>query len=162
MRTGRNTNGRGWLRSSSLDHWDMRTGRNSVAHIGHHERSLDHWDMRTGRNLRQWLHVLVGKSRSLGYAHWPEQKAGLGVPSYESRSLGYAHWPELGRMTYIAGVSLDHWDMRTGRNTTQRRSTSGISLDHWDMRTGRNRGRNSHVDQGSLDHWDMRTGRNAC
>ena len=34
------------------------------------------------------------------------------------------------------------------------------SLDHWDMRTGRNWGRNTASAAQSLDHWDMRTGRN--
>ena len=35
-------------------------------------------------------------------------------------------------------MSLDHWDMRTGRNMTTEDNTLGESLDHWDMRTGRN------------------------
>ena len=35
-----------------------------------------------------------------------------------------------------------------------------FSLDHWDMRTGRNRARISPCWPCSLDHWDMRTGRN--
>ena len=35
------------------------------------------------------------KSRSLGYAHWPEQPERKDDKTGESRSLGYAHWPEL-------------------------------------------------------------------
>ena len=34
--------------------------------------------------------------------------------------------------------SLDHWDMRTGRNEQIERVMNAVSLDHWDMRTGRN------------------------
>ena len=34
--------------------------------------------------------------------------------------------------------SLDHWDMRTGRNCALDHTRKGASLDHWDMRTGRN------------------------
>ena len=34
--------------------------------------------------------------------------------------------------------SLDHWDMRTGRNEADRPAHGQESLDHWDMRTGRN------------------------
>ena len=34
--------------------------------------------------------------------------------------------------------SLDHWDMRTGRNHARRLNECRHSLDHWDMRTGRN------------------------
>ena len=37
------------------------------------------------------------------------------------------------------GVSLDHWDMRTGRNLLVAQLHAAGSLDHWDMRTGRNR-----------------------
>ena len=36
--------------------------------------------------------------------------------------------------------SLDHWDMRTGRNSAYALRQSLNSLDHWDMRTGRNCG----------------------
>ena len=35
-------------------------------------------------------------------------------------------------------LSLDHWDMRTGRNHRAVDVREGLSLDHWDMRTGRN------------------------
>ena len=35
-------------------------------------------------------------------------------------------------------MSLDHWDMRTGRNVRLGNLSAGLSLDHWDMRTGRN------------------------
>ena len=35
-------------------------------------------------------------------------------------------------------ASLDHWDMRTGRNDNSGLLLDAISLDHWDMRTGRN------------------------
>ena len=41
-------------------------------------------------------------------------------------------------MSVIAYGSLDHWDMRTGRNPTRPTAAAGSSLDHWDMRTGRN------------------------
>ena len=58
------------------------------------------------------------------------------------------------------GESLDHWDMRTGRNSMCRRSALASSLDHWDMRTGRNRCAWVPALAYSLDHWDMRTGRN--
>ena len=34
--------------------------------------------------------------------------------------------------------SLDHWDMRTGRNLAETEPDAERSLDHWDMRTGRN------------------------
>ena len=34
--------------------------------------------------------------------------------------------------------SLDHWDMRTGRNMAPGVIAAIVSLDHWDMRTGRN------------------------
>ena len=56
--------------------------------------------------------------------------------------------------------SLDHWDMRTGRNMMNRKSSPIRSLDHWDMRTGRNLRCTARQRCGSLDHWDMRTGRN--
>ena len=56
--------------------------------------------------------------------------------------------------------SLDHWDMRTGRNMRACLKAVRESLDHWDMRTGRNWGRNTASAAQSLDHWDMRTGRN--
>ena len=35
-----------------------------------------------------------GQSRSLGYAHWPEHTPAEVLQADESRSLGYAHWPE--------------------------------------------------------------------
>ena len=35
-------------------------------------------------------------------------------------------------------MSLDHWDMRTGRNRHSKTDDLRTSLDHWDMRTGRN------------------------
>ena len=35
-------------------------------------------------------------------------------------------------------LSLDHWDMRTGRNGENTAPSYSQSLDHWDMRTGRN------------------------
>ena len=78
------------------------------------------------------------ESRSLGYAHWPEQARQPEQLRDQSRSLGYAHWPELNKYGEVAFVSLDHWDMRTGRNTLIPRMTVSLSLDHWDMRTGRN------------------------
>ena len=43
----------------------------------------------------------------------------------------YGHLP---RVRY----SLDHWDMRTGRNAATMGKAKLLSLDHWDMRTGRN------------------------
>ena len=58
-------------------------------------------------------------------------------------------------------ASLDHWDMRTGRNPDLREAEELLSLDHWDMRTGRNSNGLPFLGHGSLDHWDMRTGRNA-
>ena len=81
---------------------------------------------------------LPSQSRSLGYAHWPEQAHCVNDYAAKSRSLGYAHWPELevGRLRRCK--SLDHWDMRTGRNTPIHTEDSMSSLDHWDMRTGRN------------------------
>ena len=33
-------------------------------------------------------------------------------------------------------TSLDHWDMRTGRNYCAKELGVSHSLDHWDMRTG--------------------------
>ena len=57
-------------------------------------------------------------------------------------------------------TSLDHWDMRTGRNLTQMVLIEKYSLDHWDMRTGRNSACSTKFSSMSLDHWDMRTGRN--
>ena len=56
--------------------------------------------------------------------------------------------------------SLDHWDMRTGRNVSSFYVTERESLDHWDMRTGRNLKSAISGSIFSLDHWDMRTGRN--
>ena len=50
--------------------------------------------MRTGRNLGILAAGIVLESRSLGYAHWPEQAWAAANPAMESRSLGYAHWPE--------------------------------------------------------------------
>ena len=38
----------------------------------------------------------------------------------------------------VDGWSLDHWDMRTGRNGIDAVPCWVRSLDHWDMRTGRN------------------------
>ncbi len=57
--------------------------------------------------------------------------------------------------------SLDHWDMRTGRNISSQSAENGVSLDHWDMRTGRNTAGLLKKTAASLDHWDMRTGRNS-
>ena len=57
-------------------------------------------------------------------------------------------------------TSLDHWDMRTGRNNGGASAVGDISLDHWDMRTGRNVRMVKPRTFPSLDHWDMRTGRN--
>ena len=79
-----------------------------------------------------------GKSRSLGYAHWPEPRHVDHVEVCQSRSLGYAHWPELLVSAPLTPRSLDHWDMRTGRNFAAIDACMSASLDHWDMRTGRN------------------------
>ena len=78
----------------------------------------------------------------------------------ESRSLGYAHWPELWPSIGFNYLSLDHWDMRTGRNHLVGLLVDMQSLDHWDMRTGRNYTPGTLMVKESLDHWDMRTGRN--
>ena len=78
------------------------------------------------------------ESRSLGYAHWPELATLCEDRRDESRSLGYAHWPEQLDPALFKAVSLDHWDMRTGRNKVALKDVSRGSLDHWDMRTGRN------------------------
>ena len=72
--------------------------------------------MRTGRNSQCKLLGSPRQSRSLGYAHWPEQD-GCGATHH---------------------MSLDHWDMRTGRNWGALLVHIERSLDHWDMRTGRN------------------------
>ena len=179
--------------AQSLDHWDMRTGRNRAKQPPSGILSLDHWDM-------HWpeLNIHQLQSRSLGYAHWPEQKVqrhpdaikqrSLGICALagtpppigikESRSLGYAHWPE--RDAFNLWIfSLDHWDMRTGRN---RRCLSTVcKVQITGICTGRNQQISSQalassLDPGicalagtqggpahrlpSLDHWDMRTGRN--
>ena len=78
------------------------------------------------------------ESRSLGYAHWPEPVEKQGFSEEQSRSLGYAHWPELQHAAELGVDSLDHWDMRTGRNGENTAPSYSQSLDHWDMRTGRN------------------------
>ena len=41
-----------------------------------------------------YVFALSAKSRSLGYAHWPERAGFAHEEGAESRSLGYAHWPE--------------------------------------------------------------------
>ena len=72
MRTGRNSAACKRPMAASLDHWDMRTGRNLPFCSYHLQKSLDHWDMRTGRNQYKRTMNISAKSRSLGYAHWPE------------------------------------------------------------------------------------------
>ena len=79
---------------------------------------------------------------------WPAPVAG---------HLRMAQWDS----SHTSYHSLDHWDMRTGRNAGDAASTAGTSLDHWDMRTGRNQTASCGDRVNSLDHWDMRTGRNA-
>ena len=70
--------------------------------------------MRTGRNLEQGARAERPKSRSLGYAHWPELPYHLRALAAQSRSLGYAHWPEP-RQTYRAlgvesrSLGYAHW-----------------------------------------------------
>ena len=160
MRTGRNP----WSCQSnpqpSLDHWDMRTGRNAAGRLDEElsqSRSLGyaHWPEPVVVSIKS-----SAKSRSLGYAHWPELRRARSASSLESRSLGYAHWPELENPFNELVESLDHWDMRTGRNAKAASSSSAASLDHWDMRTGRNWYWSVSPTRSSLDHWDMRTGRN--
>ena len=61
-------------------------------------------------------------------------------------------------MCAATGTSLDHWDMRTGRNPAGDLHNLHQSLDHWDMRTGRNRTRYHATTFPSLDYFFMRTG----
>ncbi len=73
MRTGLNCLDHLVATEFSLDHWDMRTGRNVGETLVVWPDSLDHWDMRTGRNACALGCADSAESRSLGYAHWPEQ-----------------------------------------------------------------------------------------
>ena len=73
MRTGRNWDLQRVAANPILDHWDMRTGRNRRGTARNSLPILDHWDMRTGRNLLGIGGMNHFNSRSLGYAHWPEQ-----------------------------------------------------------------------------------------
>ena len=130
-------------RSLGYAHWPERT-----IPYDQSAGSLDHWDMRTGRNWpdQAWA---AGESRSLGYAHWPE-------PSVQSLRLNTApdHWDRC--CNHGPSTScLDHWDMRTGRNSSGRRTTSdspSLGYAHWPEPRYR-------PWASSLDHWDMRTGR---
>ena len=94
-----------------------------------------HWP-----ELRSENEMQITQSRSLGYAHWPELFNFTTKDFGESRSLGYAHWPEHNILDIDVSKSLDHWDMRTGRNSAYHARDRILSLDHWDMRTGRNSG----------------------
>ena len=95
MRTGRNILAHGDESAVSLDHWDMRTGRNEHIIDEQGVDSLDHWDMRTGRN---WL--FIHSQAALSLDHW-DMRTGRNLFTdaifyfQKSRSLGYAHWPEL-------------------------------------------------------------------
>ena len=84
-----------------------------VSEFGSKSRSLGyaHWP-----ELGVCSAYFPQQSRSLGYAHWPEHALLVLGLALESRSLGYAHWPERVKVKPQADDSLDHWDMRTGRN----------------------------------------------
>ena len=160
MRTGRNSGRLIFRCTPSLDHWDMRTGRNRACwrlKCARESRSLGyaHWPELSARSTvrevesrslgyahwpeRSFPHgARIHESRSLGYAHWPELRGCSGAGAAESRSLGYAHWPEPSWLQCLKTLSLDHWDMRTGRNLSGGAVDRRNSLDHWDMRTGRN------------------------
>ena len=53
-------------------------------------------------------------------------------------------------------LSLDHWDMRTGRNNEHPSPSPVASLDHWDMRTGRNAKHLNVNDDGLSQPWHGR------
>ena len=154
MRTGRNH--RIGFRCGSPDHWDMRTGRNRGHHPTGAVSGIAHWRKATSKEV-------CPKSRSLGYAHWPELAAPCDAACHQSRSLGYAHWPE----PTPSRLASDQSGRSLGTSRTGRSIDGGrnydlwlMSLDHWDMRTGRNhlRALGLLAADASLDHWDMRTG----
>ena len=83
----------------------------SVVWNGAQSRSLGyaHWPEQTAST---W--TALAKSRSLGYAHWPERVKRPIRWLCESRSLGYAHWPELGLGAHLLApqsrsLGYAHW-----------------------------------------------------
>ncbi len=57
-------------------------------------------------------------------------------------------------------ISLDDWEMRSGRNSASAFAHGAESLDDWEMRSGRNYTRALPYTHASLDDWEMRSGRN--
>ena len=102
-------------RSLGYAHWPERLNQLGVGRLQSRSLGYAHWPERN-ESQPQWPR----QSRSLGYAHWPEPAAEAASLTLQSRSLGYAHWPELNNLEVQANDSLDHWDMRTGRNSAGR------------------------------------------
>ena len=116
--------------------------------------------MRTGRNLFAGGELTILKSRSLGYAHWPELDHDVGPPNWESRSLGYAHWPELGvaQVGFVLqsrSLGYAHWPELQWWWRKEIPKSRSLGYAHWPELC-----RVVHWSRSSLDHWDMRTGRN--
>ena len=55
---------------------------------------------------------------------------------------------------------LDHWEMRSIRNSVTGKSTVLSILDHWEMRSIRNSNSTACATSSILDHWEMRSIRN--
>ena len=53
------------------------------------------------------------------------------------RSLGNALYPEHPRDLAAAGPILDHWEMRSIRNSRGHKASFALILDHWEMRSSK-------------------------
>ncbi len=62
----------------------------------------------------------------------------------ECRGLGYALWPEHRLRRLLFELSVEAWDMRSGRNCFRRGSSHACSVEAWDMRSGQIRKANMH------------------